>query len=66
MSQEATLQFNIPVCLFVFKRLEPVKMIFKVFKQVRPLKIYVFADGPRELLDDIWEEAMKIRGMYTH
>ena len=24
------------------------------------------ADGPRELLDDIWEEAMKIRGRYTH
>ena len=22
------------------------------------------ADGPRELLDDIWEEAMKIRGRY--
>ena len=52
MSQEAMPQYNIPLCLFVFKRLEPVKMIFDVFKQVRPLKIYVFADGPREHVKD--------------
>lgn len=24
------------------------------------------ADGPRELLNDIWDEAMKIRGRYTY
>ena len=51
MSQEATLQFNIPVCLFVFKRYEPVKMIFDVFKRVKPTKVYVFADGAREHIE---------------
>lgn len=47
MSLEATSQFNIPICLFVFKRLEPVKMIFDVIKHIKPSKMYIFADGPR-------------------
>lgn len=61
MSQEATSQFNIPVCLFVFKRLEPVKMIFDVIKQVKPLKMYVFADGPRIQVDGEAEKVSEVR-----
>ncbi len=61
MSHEATLQFNIPVCLFVFKRLEPVKMIFDIFKQVRPSKIYVFADGPREHVEGEADQVKEVR-----
>ena len=61
MSQEATSQFNIPVCLFVFKRLEPVKMIFDVIKQIKPPKMYVFADGPRPQVDGETEKVSEVR-----
>ncbi|WP_026653823.1 hypothetical protein [Butyrivibrio proteoclasticus] len=37
-----------PVVLFVFKRLDTVKMIVDVVKQYQPVCIYVFADGARK------------------
>lgn len=41
-------QFDIPVTLFVFKRLETVKLIMDIIRKVKPNKFYVFADGARE------------------
>lgn len=40
-------QFDIPVVLYIFHRLDTVKLILEVLKEVKPNKLYVFADGPR-------------------
>ena len=37
-----------PIVLFVFKRLETVKMILDVIRKYEPDCIYVFSDGPRK------------------
>ena len=36
-----------PVLLVVFKRLEATKLVFDAIRQIQPLELYVFADGPR-------------------
>lgn len=40
--------FSIPVVLFVFRKLDTVKLIFKVLEEVKPAVLYIFSDGPRE------------------
>lgn len=39
--------FDIPVALFIFRRSETVIRIIKVLEQVKPLRLYLIADGPR-------------------
>ncbi|MFC0229269.1 hypothetical protein [Serratia aquatilis] len=40
-------EFNIPVVLFIFKRLDSVIEILKVLEKIKPKKIYLLSDGGR-------------------
>ena len=44
--------FDIPVVLFVFRRLDTVKLIFSELEKIKPEKLYIFSDGPRDGKDD--------------
>jgi hypothetical protein len=61
MPQDTMAQFNIPVCLFVFKRLEPIKMIFDMLGKIRPSKMYIFADGPRKHVEGESDNVREVR-----
>ena len=52
---------NTPVVLFVFKRLDTVKMIFDTFKKVKPTKLYVFSDGYRKNIEHENERVCEVR-----
>ena len=53
-------RYDIPVVMFVFRRLETVRMIVDKVREAAPAKIYVFADGPRE---DVAGEAELTEGV---
>lgn len=57
--------FEIPVVLFVFRRLESVKMIFDVYKEVKPKTLYVFADGARTNKEGELEKVNEVRKYIT-
>jgi hypothetical protein len=40
--------FDIPICLFTFKRTDTVGKIVAVLRMIRPKKVYLFSDGPRK------------------
>ncbi len=39
--------FDIPVVMFVYRRLDTVKLILNQVKEIMPQKLYIFSDGPR-------------------
>lgn len=41
-------EFDVPIAFIVFNRLEPVKQVFQVIKQVKPSKLYVISDAARD------------------
>lgn len=50
-------EINTPVVLFVFRRIDTVKLIFEKLQEIKPKILYVFSDGPRPGRDD---EAQKV------
>lgn len=40
--------FNVPVLFCTFNRLEPTKRVFERIREVKPTKLYLLSDGPRE------------------
>jgi len=54
-------KFNIPVVLFVFKRLETVKMIVEQIKKVQPSVIYLFSDAARPSVENEIEKVKIVR-----
>lgn len=44
-------RFEIPVVLFVFKRLETVEKIMDQISRIKPTTFYIFADGARESVE---------------
>lgn len=52
-------QFDIPIVLFIFKRSETISSIFDRISQVKPKKLYILADGPRNA--DEYDDVMKCR-----
>lgn len=50
-------QFEIPIVLFFFKRKDKTLRILEQIAQIRPLKLYLISDGPRNELeaDDVME-----------
>ena len=40
-------QFEIPVALFIFKRVDKSTIIIDQIAKVKPRKLYLIADGPR-------------------
>jgi hypothetical protein len=40
-------QFNKPILLIVFNRIDTTKRVFEQIRKIKPLKLYVASDGPR-------------------
>lgn len=55
------ISFDVPVILFVFRRLDTVKLIFEKLREIKPTKLYVFADGAREGLEDETKKVKMVR-----
>lgn len=53
--------YEIPVSIFVFKRLETVKRIFDILRIVKPHKLYIFADGARDCVDNESDKVERVR-----
>lgn len=53
--------YRIPIVLFVFRRLDSVKLLMNIIRETKPLKIYVFADGARENHENEAEQVNKVR-----
>ena len=51
-------ELNTPVILFVFRRIDTVKLIFEKLKKIKPKTLYVFSDGARQGKS---EEAKKVQ-----
>lgn len=52
---------NTPVVLFVFRRIDTVKLIFEKLQEVTPRTLYVFADGARPGRDDEAQKVLEVR-----
>lgn len=48
MKMKNQLQFEIPIVLFVFKRFDKIIPIVERLAEVKPKKVYIIADGPRD------------------
>lgn len=46
-------KFDIPVVLFIFKRYEPALRVIEAISKVKPQKLYIIADGPRNKDEEI-------------
>ena len=40
--------FNTPITLFIYKRPEKTKLVFQKIKKIKPKKIFIVADGPKD------------------
>ncbi len=40
--------FKLPILLLIFNRPDSIKKVIKVLKKLKPIKVYVSADGPRD------------------
>lgn len=54
-------QFNIPVCIFLFKRSESLPRIFDVLRKVKPSKLYLRSDQGRNETEK--QEVEKVRNL---
>ena len=50
MQNSSQISFDIPILLIVFNRLEQTKIVFEEIKKIRPTKLYISADGPRQYI----------------
>ncbi len=53
--------FDVPIVLFVFRRLDTVKLIINKIKEVKPCKFYVFSDGPRLGKEEEKRKVLEVR-----
>lgn len=51
-------EISTPVVLFVFRKIDTVKLIFEKLQEIKPHTLYVFSDGPRYGRE---EEAIKVQ-----
>ena len=54
-------EINTPVVLFVFRRIDTVKLIFDKLQEITPRTLYVFADGARPGRNDEAKQVLKVR-----
>ncbi len=47
-SQHGTIPFTTPVLFLIFNRPETTRKVMEAIRQIRPAKLYIAADGPRE------------------
>lgn len=54
-------EINTPVVLFVFRRIDTVKLIFEKLQEIKPRILYVFSDGPRVGKEDEAKKVQEVR-----
>lgn len=54
-------ELEIPVVLFVFRRINTVQLIFEQLMKIRPKTLYVFSDGPRKGLEEEMKKVQEVR-----
>tara|TARA_B100000925_G_scaffold237650_1_gene186446 strand:+ start:101 stop:1063 length:963 start_codon:yes stop_codon:yes gene_type:complete len=57
--------FKTAILLLVFNRVETTTKVFKKISQIRPAKLYVAGDGPREGNDKDKDKVQKVRDIVT-
>ena len=57
--------FNTPILFMVFNRPSTTIQVFEKIRQLRPSKLYVSGDGPREGYDGEKERIEKVRRIVT-
>jgi len=50
-----------PVLFLIFKRLDTTKQVFEQIRKVKPMKLYIAADGPRENIEGELEKCKAVR-----
>ncbi len=57
--------FNTPILMLVFNRPDETQQVFNAIKQIKPAKLYVAADKPRENRISNRELSTKTREIFT-
>jgi len=58
MNNNVEEKFEIPVLFIIFNRLDKTKKVFKAIKEIKPTKLYIASDGPRNE-----EELLKVQAV---
>ena len=58
-------QYQVPVAVFVFKRVELAKKMLKCLEQIRPTKLFVISDGPRRGVTGEQEQVEQVRALFN-
>lgn len=53
--------YEIPIVLFVFRRLDSVKLLMDIISKIKPQKLYIYADGAREGRDKEQQQVEEVR-----
>jgi hypothetical protein len=53
-------QLNTPILFLIYKRLDTTKQVFEVIKKIKPTRLYIAADGPKEDIAEK-EKVKKVR-----
>jgi hypothetical protein len=57
--------FNTPVVLFIFNRPDTTQLVFDSIKKIRPSKLYIISDGPRDTKSGEYEKVAQSRKIAT-
>ena len=55
------MEFNVPILLIVFNRLNTTQKVFEKIKEVKPKKFFIAADGPRKNKEGEKEKTGEVR-----
>ena len=53
--------FNIPILFIIFNRIETTSQVFHKIKEIKPNKLYISSDGPREFIYDETDVVNEVR-----
>jgi hypothetical protein len=53
--------FNTPVLFIIFNRLNTTRQVFSVIRQVKPSRLFIAADGPRQTIEGEMEKCQTVR-----
>jgi len=56
-------QFNTAIAFFIFNRPETTQLVFDEIKKIKPKKLFIIADGPRNYVQGEYEKCMGARAI---
>jgi hypothetical protein len=54
--------FNTPILFIIFNRLDTTKQVFSAIRQIKPSRLFIAADGPRQTVAGETEKCQIVRG----